>query len=77
MQRFYKICDDEFSLYLPLLMAQSVLCSKRYTFKLAMDNGIELEDLLFDDPDPHSGDPVNSLREIERLPFNALTLVVN
>jgi len=35
-----------------------------YTFKLAMGNGIELKDLLFDDPDPHSGDPVNSLREI-------------
>jgi hypothetical protein len=42
-----------------------------------MDNGIELEDLLSDDPDPHSGDPVDSLREIESLPFNALTLVVN
>jgi hypothetical protein len=42
-----------------------------------MDNGIELEDLLLDDPDPHSGDPVNSLREIESLPFKALTLVVN
>ena len=56
---------------------QSVLCSKPYTLELVMDNGTELEDLLLDDPDPHSGDPVNSLREIESLPFKALTLVVN
>ena len=39
-----------------------------------MDNGIELEDLPFDGPDPHSGDPVNSLREIESLPFNDLSV---
>jgi hypothetical protein len=57
--------------------ASPSLCSKPYTFELAMDNSIELEDLLFDGPDPHSDDPVNSLREIESLPFNALTLVVN
>jgi hypothetical protein len=58
-------------------MAQSVLCTKPYTFELATDNGIELEDLLFDDPDPHSANPVNSLREIGSLPFKALALVVN